>query len=166
MPLSPARHLGGQRHDRGQPAVVGEIQKIPERPEPQSQDAKSDVSDWQALNALLLLDRVENDIERFQRINQILWPGRSSLAMTFAAAKPRDGLSPKTDGMKPLPSAGARVRQHRTDGGRLRLFTDVFEAHAGGLGRLSKIICEMDAEEESDLLSYLLFDVRVRHPAD
>ena len=28
----------------------------------------------------------------------------------------------------------------------------------GPLGKLARVICEMDAEDESDLLSYLLFD--------
>ena len=52
------------------PRFVGEIQKIPDRPNPSAKMPSPLFLVGKALNALLL-DRVENDIERLQRINQM-----------------------------------------------------------------------------------------------
>lgn len=112
-----------------------------------------------ALNALLL-DRVENDIERLQRINQILLAGQNQFGEEFLPKLNQAmGYHNKTEGMKPLSALLVRASDNI---GRMAVdyvCSPTFAKRTpGALGRLARIICEMDAEDESDLLSYLLFD--------
>lgn len=159
VPLSPARHLGANGMIVVSPRFIGEIQKIPERPNPKAKMPSPMFLIGKALNALLL-DRVENDIERLQRINQILLAGQKQFGDEFLPQiNQAMGYRNKSEGMKPLSALLVRASDNI---GKLAVdyvCSPTFSKRMPGpLGRLSKIICEMDAEDESDLLSYLLFD--------
>lgn len=159
VPLSPARHLGANGMIVVSPRYVGEIQKIPERPNPSAKMPSPLFLVGKALNALLL-DRVENDIERLQRINQILIAGQSQFGEEFLPKlNTAMGYQNKTEGMKPLPALLVRASDNI---GKLAVdyvCSPTFAKRTPGtLGRIAKMICESDEEDESDLLSYLLFD--------
>lgn len=159
VPLSPARHLGANGVIVVSPRFVGEIQKIPERANPNAKMPSPLFLIGKALNALLL-DRVENDIERLQRINQILLAGDAAFGSEFVSQLNHAmGYHQKHDGLRPLPSllvrASENIGKMAVDYVRSPTFA---KRTQGPLAKLVRVICEMDAEEESDLLSYLLFD--------
>jgi len=159
VPLSPARHLGANGMIVVSPRYVDEIQKIPERPNPAAKMPSPMFLIGKALNALLL-DRVENDIERLQRINKILLAGQSRFGHEFLPQiNDAMGYHNKTEVMKPLSALLVRssnnIGKMAVDYVRSPAFT---RRMPGPLGRVARMVCEIDAEDESDLLSYLLFD--------
>ena len=159
VPISPARHLGANGVIVVSPRFIGEIQAIPERPNPAAKMPSPLFLIGKALNALLL-DRVENDIERLQRINHILLAGQSRFGAEFLPQiNDAMGYRNKTEGMKPMSALLVRASDNI---GRMAVdyvnSTQFGKRMPGPLGKLARVICEMDAEDESDLLSYLLFD--------
>lgn len=159
VPLSPARHLGANGMIVVSPRFVGEIQKIPDRPNPRAKMPSPMFLVGKALNALLL-DRVENDIERLQRINSILLAGQSQFGDAFLPKlNAAMGYQNKHEGMKPLSSLLVRASDNIGKMAVDYVCSPTFAKRTpGALGRIVKKICESDEEDESDLLSYLLFD--------
>lgn len=159
VPLSPARHLGANGVIVVSPRYVHEIQKIPDRPSPKAKMPSPLFLIGKALNALLL-DRVENDIERLQRINQILLAGQTHYGPEFMPhLNETMGFAGKNEGLRPLPAILVRASENIGKMAVDFVCSPGFANRASGpLARLAKIVCELDAEEESDLLSYLLFD--------
>jgi len=111
-----------------------------------------------ALNALLL-DRIDNDIDRLERINQILDAGTRAYGAGFL-----DDLNlalghAPGQGLRPLRVVLIRSSQ---DIGKLSaefVRAPAFTTRARGMvGRVMRRLAEGEAHSEADLLSYLLFD--------
>jgi len=157
VPLSPARRLGADglivvspRFIERRPTHTLEHQRELAFPGPLFLLGK-------ALNALLL-DRVENDIDRLERINRILLAGCKHYGPGFLDAINQElGSPPGELRTRPLKVVLIRASQ---DIGRLSaefVRSPGFAKRVPGvLGRLMRRIAESSIE--ADLLSYLLFD--------
>lgn len=156
VPLSPARRLGADGLLVVNPRFIREgtepVPGVGERPPgPLFLLGK-------ALNALLL-DRIDADIDRLERINRILEAGRRSMGPNFVDDLNRAMGYPPGSGLKPLRAVLVRASQ---DIGRMSaefVRSTIFARRYNGvLGRLMRRLAEGEAESEADLLSYLLFD--------
>jgi NTE family protein len=157
VPLSPARRLGADslivvnpryiREESPSPALAAARER--EYPDPLFVVGK-------AMNALLL-DRIENDIDRLERLNAVLAAGERRYGKGFGAALNEElgkaGVSP----LRPLDVVYVRASQ---DIGVLAAeyvrSAEFAKRVKGLLGRALKRIAE--GESEADLLSYVLFD--------
>ncbi len=155
VPLSPARRLGAHRvfvvNPRYIPALPLEDRAAENLfPGPLFLLGKT-------LNALLL-DRIDTDLSRLQTINRILEAGTRVAGDGFVAALNREmGFAPGK-GLRPMRALLVRAS---ADIGRLaaeHVRSPAF-AKVGGLpGTVMRRLAEPDSRNESDLLSYLLFD--------
>ncbi|MDB4997830.1 MAG: hypothetical protein JWM74_5262 [Myxococcaceae bacterium] len=174
VPLSPARRLGaegllvinpryiGPSMHAPPPVVNGVVQ--PHFPGPLSLAGK-------ALNALLL-DRIDNDISRLHRINDILEAGVRRYGPTFVdeindeiSLAKRHVASDK--GLPPPPNVEFRplnvvhVRASVDIGAAAGAYVRSadFAARAPAVtGRLLRRVADWAGDDDSDLLSYVLFD--------
>ena len=156
VPLSPARRLGADG------LIVVNPRFIP----PPSGPAKGDAPYpgplsllGKALNALLL-DRIDNDLDRLKRINAILEAGVNRYGTAFLAEVNLGlGEGGGSATVRPLQTVHIRASQ---DIGALAaeyVRSKQFGARTPGvLGRALRRIAEWQGEGESDLLSYVLFD--------
>jgi NTE family protein len=157
VPLSPARRLGADRLIVVNPRYIREVEPTP----PLAQARERQYPDplfvvGKAMNALLL-DRIENDIDRLRRLNAVLAAGTRHYGPTFAAAineeLARDGMGK----LRPLEVVYVRASQDigvlAADYVRSAAFS---RRSRGLLARALRRIAE--GETEADLLSYLLFD--------
>lgn len=158
VPLSPARRLGARS------VLVVNPRYIP----PMSEEAPGHVEAdafagpvfllGKTLNALLL-DRVDTDLARLRSINDILEAGRRRYGPDFVEQINEALGHGKGRGMRPMRSLLVRTS---VDIGTLAIdyvTSDTFARRVGGAaGRLLRLIAERDSPDESDLLSYLLFD--------
>ena len=162
VPLSPARRLGAN----------GLIVVNPRYVAPSAPDLGQ--GDWshvgggppsplfilgKALNALLL-DRIDNDLDRLQRINAILDAGTRRFGDAFVDAVNAElGQGGAKSTVRSLRVVHVRAS---VDIGRMAaayVSSPEFQRRAPGMvGRLLRRIGEWDASGEADLLSYLLFD--------
>jgi NTE family protein len=164
VPLSPARRLGAE----GLIVVNPRYVDIPAAPAPVGDKLALERETnypgplfllGKALNALLL-DRIDNDIARLRRINDILDAGERHYGPTFVDEINRELSGPaKISQIHPLRvvhvRAGADIGRMAGEYVRSRDFA----ARAPGItGRLLRRIGEWEGEGEADLLSYLLFD--------
>jgi NTE family protein len=110
------------------------------------------------LNALML-DRIDADLDRLRRINDILEAGQRAFGPRFVAELNRELGYGETIRLRPLRCVLVRASQ---DIGRLAMEyvrRPSFAARAGGLvSRLIRRLAQGPDAEESDLLSYVLFD--------
>lgn len=158
IPLSPARHLGADGVLVINPRYTYDTPLLPLPSSPPVMPGP-----WfligKALNALLL-DRIENDIDRLQRINTILLAGQRRYGDEFiteinAAMGKRDpdvGLRPMA---ALLIDASQNIGHIAADYVRSAKFA---ARNRGVLGTLLRRLVEADYASESDLLSYVLFD--------
>ncbi len=156
VPLSPARRLGARGVIVVNPRFIG--------PAPIAASRTDDAFPGplfllgKTLNALLL-DRIDTDLARLRSINDILDAGRRRYGDGFVDEINEALGHPKGRGMRPMRSILIRSSQ---DIGRLAadfVRSDVFARRvSGGAGRLMRRLGEREARDESDLLSYLLFD--------
>lgn len=157
IPISPARRLGAThlliinpKHRK----VVGEgaaVEQAREEafPSPLFLLGKT-------LNALLL-DRIDNEIDRFEKINSIIDAGTRHYGPTFVDALNEELGKPKGKGLKRLISV--HVRSSENIGAMAADYVASPSFHVPGmLGRIMKRLAEGEATREADLLSYLLFD--------
>jgi NTE family protein len=112
-----------------------------------------------ALNALLL-DRIDNDLDRLQRINAILDAGTRRYGPSFLGALNAElGNVGARSGVRPLLTVHIRASE---DIGALAadyVRSPAFAKRSGGLlARALRRIAEWQGEGEADLLSYLVFD--------
>ncbi|HXX68006.1 MAG TPA: patatin-like phospholipase family protein [Polyangiaceae bacterium] len=157
VPLSPARRLGADglivvnpryiRDEAPSPALAEARER--EYPDPLFVIGK-------AMNALLL-DRIENDIDRLRKLNSVLEAGARSFGPGFATALndelARSGESP----VKPLDVVYIRASQDIGVLAAQYVRSPEFARRARGVvGRVLRHIAE--GEEEADLLTYVLFD--------
>ncbi len=157
IPLSPARRLGAQalivinpKHHAPttrQPPVT--LRTAEDFPNPLFLLGK-------ALNAMLL-DRVDNEIDRLEKINTILSAGERRFGPTFLAEL-NDELG-RTEGRGLVNLRTVHIRP-QDDIGQLSaeyVRSSSFEA-PGVLGRVMKRLAGGEGPPDADLLSYVLFD--------
>jgi NTE family protein len=157
VPLSPARRLGANSLIVINPRYISEEEPPPslasarerEYPDPLFVVGK-------AMNALLL-DRIENDIDRLERLNAVLRAGEHRFGATFS-----DMLNQELDGqgLSPLrPLDVVYVRASRDIGVLAAEYVrspEYSKRVRGLIGRVLRRIAE--GASEADLLSYVLFD--------
>jgi NTE family protein len=157
VPLSPARRLGADGLIVINPRYIRE-----ETPSPALADARErDYPDplfvfGKAMNALLL-DRIENDIRRLEKLNSVVAAGERRFGPGFGAALNEELGRGGESALRPLDVVYIRASQ---DIGVLAsdyVKSAEFASRIRGLvGRGVRAIGE--AETEADLLSYVLFD--------
>lgn len=158
VPLSPARRLGARA------VLVVNPRYIPPLADEAPVTAEPDAFAGpvfllgKTLNALLL-DRVDTDLARLRSINDILEAGRRRYGADFVAQINEALGHEKGRGMRTMRSLLVRAS---VDIGRIAkeyVTSASFGRRVGGTaGRLLRLIAESDSPDESDLLSYLLFD--------
>jgi len=112
-----------------------------------------------ALNALLL-DRIDNDLDRLRRINSILDAGTKSYGPAFLEAVNRElGHDDPSSGVRSLSVVHVRASDDIGSMAAAYVRSPEFLRRAPGMvGSLLRRIGEWDEHGEADLLSYLLFD--------
>jgi NTE family protein len=156
VPLSPARRLGADG------LIVVNPRFIPPHSSPPKSDAPYPGPLFllgKALNALLL-DRIDNDLDRLRRINAILEAGIHRYGPTFLTEL-NLGLSQEGAGAGLRPLLTVHIRTSQDIGALAAEYVRSREFSArtpGVLGRALRRIAEWQGEGEADLLSYLLFD--------
>ncbi len=158
VPISPARHLGANRVLVISPRYIDEVPKMPEQPDPQARMPGPMFLVGKALNALLL-DRVENDIERLQRINDLLLAGQRRYGSEFLREiNLAMGHVDPARGLRPMRALLVRSSQNMGKMAAEYVRSKQFGQRASGLvARLLHRVAD-ESENEADLLSYVLFD--------
>jgi NTE family protein len=157
VPLSPARRLGA-----GGVIIVNPKYIKPD--DVTDADRKKDLFPGplfllgKTLNALLL-DRIDTDLARLSSINDILEAGQRAYGEGFAERLNEALGYAKGRGLRTIRSLMIRASE---DVGQLAasfVRSELFARRVGGgTGRLMRRLGEREAADESDLLSYLLFD--------
>jgi NTE family protein len=158
IPLSPARRLGAEGLVVVNPRYIGA---------PKPLVAEENLKSYpgplfllgKALNALLL-DRIDNDIDRLQRINAILEAGTRRWGPTFV-----DELNAELEehsrvsALQPLRVVHVRASEDIGAMAGEYVRSERFaESTSGIIARSLRRISEWEGEGESDLVSYVLFD--------
>jgi len=157
VPLSPARRLGADslivinpryiREDKPSPALAEARER--EYPDPLFVVGK-------AMNALLL-DRIENDIDRLERLNAVLAAGTRRYGPGFADALNEELAKAGVGALRPLDVVYVRASQDIGVLAAEYARSPEFARRVPGLaGRAMRRVAE--GESEADLLSYVLFD--------
>jgi NTE family protein len=158
VPLSPALHLGARR------LVVVSTQHHPSRVAPWIESAREQAVArplyllGKALNAFTS-DRVDDDLERLSRVNELLEAGGRAFGPRFlprlnqqlerAEARPVEPVRAVL--LRPSQSLGQLAAEHVRGAG--------FRSRAGAaVGALFARLADGESEHEADLVSYLLFD--------
>ncbi|MCC6746004.1 MAG: patatin-like phospholipase family protein [Deltaproteobacteria bacterium] len=159
VPLSPARRLGADRLVVVNPRYLSPSGLL-------APDAAAPIAGvpgplfllGKALNALLL-DRLDNDIDRLARINAILEAGSRRFGAAFMGAINEELGHAPGRGLRSLEVVLVRSSE---DIGKLAgdfVRSPHFRQRAPGmLGRVMRRLAEDAATDEADLLSYMLFD--------
>lgn len=156
VPLSPARRLGACGVIVVNPRFIkppaAEIRRESEPfPGPLSLLGKT-------LNALLL-DRVDTDLARLSSINEILEAGRRSYGEGFVERINEALGYAEGRGLRTMRTLLIRASEDIGQLAARYVRSDAFARRVGGgTGRLMRRLGEREAADESDLLSYLLFD--------
>jgi NTE family protein len=157
VPLSPARRLGADSLIVINPRYIREESPTPaiaEARERQIPDPLFVVG--KAMNALLL-DRIENDIDRLQRLNAVLAAGTRHYGPTFVETINTELHREGVRGLRHMDVVYIRASQDIGVLAAEYARSAVFARRVPGLlGRALRRIVE--GEKEADLLSYLLFD--------
>ncbi len=157
VPLSPARRLGADRLIVINPKYVREM-------EPTAAAAAAHERDYpdpffllgKTMNALLL-DRIENDIDRLQRLNGVLEAGSRRFGPAFLPALNKELVRAGKSPLRPLDVVYVRSSQDIGVLAAEYARSPEFSRRAPGLlGRALRRVAE--GETEADLLSYVLFD--------
>jgi NTE family protein len=157
VPLSPARRLGADGLLVVNPRFVEDTTHA---------HTASDVPypgpfflAGKALNALLL-DRIDNDIARLRRINDILQAGTRRFGPSFVQLLNEElGTARRVSEMRPLRIVHVRASRDIGAAAGEYVRTREFAERAGPIaGRIVRRIAEWEGEREADLTSYLLFD--------
>lgn len=160
VPLSPARRLGADRL-----VIVNPHFLAAESPDPVVKHDREQMFPGPAfllgktLNALLL-DRLDSDVDRLRRINEILAAGTREYGPGFVDAINRQlGLPVGLSGLRPLETVV--IRSSANIGLLCGEFvrSPTFSKNVKGLvGRVLRRLAEAEGMTEADLLSYVLFD--------
>ncbi|MBM4363067.1 MAG: patatin-like phospholipase family protein [Deltaproteobacteria bacterium] len=160
VPLSPARRLGADRlvviNPHFLPTMHGDE---PLEKEHEWSFANPVYLLGKTLNALLL-DRLDSDVDRLNRINEILAAGTREYGPGFIDALNRQlGIRAGDVGLRPLETVV--IRSSENIGKRCAAFVraPAFDRRVKGLtGAALRRMGGSGAASEADLLSYLLFD--------
>lgn len=156
VPLSPARRLGADA------LLVISPRHLPEPAAPTAMAAGATPGPLfllgKALNALLL-DRIDDDVDRLERINAILEAGERRFGSSFIGELNRElGLS-QSRGIRRLETVLVRPSRDISVMSAEFVRSSAYKAPPSGLvGLLVSRIAQGEIGNESDLLSYLLFD--------
>lgn len=157
VPLSPARRLGAEglivvnpRHRRsGRRPPLARRKGSDPRPSALFLLGKT-------LNALLL-DRIDHDLDRLDKINDIIDAGIERYGADFAAELSRTMGYEEGRGLKRLRTV--HVRSSADIGALSAAYVRSPRFRVEGvLGRLMRQVADAEATQEADLLSYVLFD--------
>jgi NTE family protein len=156
VPLSPARRLGAHGVIVVNPRFI--------KPVKPSDEVSDDPFPGplfllgKTLNALLL-DRIDTDLARLRTINEILEAGRRRYGETFVDEINQELGNAKGRGLRPMRSLLIRTSQ---DLGKLAaefVRSPAFSRRVtSGAAPFMRRLAERESKEESDLLSYVLFD--------
>jgi NTE family protein len=157
VPLSPARRLGANNLVVINPRYIREESPSPEKAVEREKKFPDPLFVFgKAMNALLL-DRIENDIDRLARLNAVLAAGMRSFGPDFEVRLNRElrraGVSPLLSLDVVYVRASQDIGELAADYARSREFQ---KRSRGVLGKVIQRIA--DGEREADLLSYVLFD--------
>lgn len=157
VPLSPARRLGARSVLVVNPRYIAPAE-VATSPKKEEAYAGPLFLLGKTLNALLL-DRIDTDLARLRSINDILEAGCRRYGDGFIDAINEELGHPKGRGMRPMSSMLIRAS---TDIGRLAadyVHSPAFAKRVSrGAGQILRHIADRDDPDQSDLLSYLLFD--------
>ena len=157
VPLSPARRLGADALVVVSPRYIHE--ESPTHAEAQARETQYPDPLFvlgKAMNALLL-DRIENDIDRLRRLNSVLEAGTRRFGPDFTRALNEELRGMGIGGLRPLDVVYIRASRDIGEMAADYVRSPVFARRVKGLlGRALRRIA--DDEREADLLSYMLFD--------
>jgi NTE family protein len=157
VPLSPARRLGADALVVVNPRYIDEA--VPTREQAESREAEYPDPLFvvgKAMNALLL-DRIENDIDRLRRLNAVLEAGTRHYGPGFAAALNDELKLMGVGALRPLDVVYIRASRDIGEMAADYVRSPLFSTRVKGLlGRALKRIAA--GERQADLLSYVLFD--------
>ncbi len=159
VPLSPARRLGADAVLVINPRFVGDAVLAPRDPTKDEAFPGPLFLLGKTLNALLL-DRIDTDLARLESVNKILDAGTRAYGADFVA-KLNASLGHKAGhGLRPM--RAMLVRASQDIGALAAKFVREHETELGGLtGKVIKRLAASGEDpNESDLLSYVLFDGR------
>ena len=158
VPLSPARRLGARGVIVVNPRFIGPPAQTHAAPRVEETFPGPLFLLGKTLNALLL-DRIDTDLARLRSINEILEAGRRTYGEDFVEQINAALGHAKGRGLRPMRSLLIRASK---DIGQLASeyvrSSEFARRVGGGAGRLMRHLGEREARDESDLLSYLLFD--------
>lgn len=159
VPLSPARRLGSDRLLVVNPHFLHSTKDREMEQEQERSFLSPSFLLGKTLNALLL-DRLDGDVDRLRRINEILAAGTREYGPGFVDSINRQlGLPVGPRGLRPLETVV--VRASRDIGEMCYEFAQspAFAQRVKGLtGSALRRLAGGEAAREADLLSYLLFD--------
>ena len=158
VPLSPARRLGAEGLLVVNPRYIGPVDPAVLAAREASYPGPLFLL-GKALNALLL-DRIDNDIARLERINEILEAGVRRHGAAFVDDLNGDlGAASRTFELRPLRVVHVRASVDIGNAAGEYVRSPEFAARVPPVvGRLLRSIAEWEGAGEADLLSYLLFD--------
>ena len=158
VPLSPARRLGARGVIVVNPRFIDKATAESQLPRSEDMFPGPLFLLGKTLNALLL-DRIDTDLARLRSINDILEAGRRKYGEGFVADINEALGHPKGRGLRPMSSILIRASK---DIGKMASeyvrSAEFGRRVGGGAGRLLRRLGEREARDESDLLSYVLFD--------
>jgi NTE family protein len=157
VPLSPARRLGADSLVVINPRYIREVKPTPAEAEAREREYPDPLFVvGKAMNALLL-DRIENDIDRLNRLNAVLAAGTARYGPGFTDALNEELAKLGAGKLRPLEVVYIRASN---DIGVMAAdyvrSADFAKRVRGLIGRIVRRINE--GEHEADLLSYVLFD--------
>lgn len=157
VPLSPARRLGADSLIVINPRFIREESPTPAEAEERERDYPDPLFVvGKAMNALLL-DRIENDIDRLRRLNAVLEAGTRHYGAGFADALNEELAKAGVGALRPLEVVYVRASQDIGVLAAEYVRSPEFAKRTRGLlARALRRIAE--GESEADLLSYVLFD--------
>ena len=159
IPLSPARRLGASGLLAVNPRHVPST--MPSEPVAHAREAAAYGPLFllgKALNALLL-DRIDNDVDRLEHINALLDAGTRRFGPGFIDAINEELGKAPGQGVRPLRTILLRSSQDIGAMSAAYVRSPLFAQRVGGvLGKIIRRIADGDAVSEADFLSYVLFD--------
>jgi NTE family protein len=157
-PMSPAIRLGADRllvvslrH------VPSQTEQVVQRPEHERAYPKPLYLAGRALNSLLL-DPTDYDLERMDRLNGILTAGVAAFGPRFEEMLNHEMIERRGAPIRPLVAARVRPSQDIAEIANHFVRTDKAELRGRWARRAFRLLAGGEAERESNILSYLLFD--------
>jgi NTE family protein len=157
VPLSPARRLGADGLIVVNPRYIREESPTPTVAEQrESQYPNPLFVAGKAMNALLL-DRIENDIRRLEKLNAVLDAGTRRFGLGFVGALNEELRREGESALRPLEVIYVRASEDIGVLAAQYVRSPEFARRVPGmLGRVMRKLSE--GETEADFLSYILFD--------